>query len=196
LLFWWRVSKQKREREQINMASAATFAFSATAAAGVRRGAKVTSSSSVRGATLTFAHPSPSPSTRRSAVHSSKSTRLAASKFQKISVSSEDAEGSATDPAAAAAAAADESTKPKLEILGLANENGTLKFDDDELPDNLFDAVATAATATDEAIQNGSLGNLVELRIPELWDPISVGLYSRESSTSYSKYFKHLLTQP
>ena len=31
----------------------------------------------------------------------------------------------------------------------------------------------TAAIATDEAIAQGSLGNLVELRIPELWDPIS-----------------------
>ena len=39
--------------------------------------------------------------------------------------------------------------------------------------DNLFDAVATAAVATEQAISAGSLGNLVEPRIPELWDPIS-----------------------
>ena len=108
----------------------------------------------------------------RDAVHPTRvrvqreAARVAAGKFQKIGVSSEDgtedgAEGSAT-PAA-----------PKLEIVGLANDDGTQKFDDDELPDNLFDAVATAATATEQAISNGSLGNLVELRIPELWDPIS-----------------------
>ena len=48
-----------------------------------------------------------------------------------------------------------------------------MAYDDDELPDNLFDAVATAAEATEQAISAGSLGNLVELRIPELWDPIS-----------------------
>jgi len=81
----------------------------------------------------------------------------------------EDAEGS---PASAAEPEAD-AAPPALQILGLANEDGTQKFDDDELPDNLFDAVATAAAATEEAISNGSLGNLVELRIPELWDPIS-----------------------
>ena len=106
------------------------------------------------------------PSIRRASGSSARAARVAAGKFQKIGVSSEDgtedgAEGSAT-PAA-----------PKLEIVGLANDDGTQKFDDDELPDNLFDAVATAATATEQAISNGSLGNLVELRIPELWDPIS-----------------------
>lgn len=103
------------------------------------------------------------------------STRLAASKFQKISVS-DDAEGST--PAeegveSVADAGVAEGAAPKLEILGVMNDDGTLKYDDDELPDNLFDAVAAAALATDDAIQNGSLGNLVELRIPELWDPIS-----------------------
>ena len=106
------------------------------------------------------------PSIRRASGSSARAARVAAGKFQKIGVSSQDgaedgAEGSAT-PAA-----------PKLEIVGLANDDGTQKFDDDELPDNLFDAVATAATATEQAISNGSLGNLVELRIPELWDPIS-----------------------
>ena len=109
--------------------------------------------------------PIATPSLRASGSHA-RSARVAAGKFQKISVSSEDgAEDGADDSAAPAA--------PKLEIKGLANDDGTQKFDDDELPDNLFDAVATAATATEQAISNGSLGNLVELRIDELWDPIS-----------------------
>jgi hypothetical protein len=49
----------------------------------------------------------------------------------------EDAEGS---PASAAEPVAD-TAPPALQILGLANDDGTQKFDDDELPDNLFDAV-------------------------------------------------------
>lgn len=83
----------------------------------------------------------------------------ARAKFEKIAVGADDD-----------ATSAEPST---IEIKGVMNDDGTLKFDDDELPDNLFDAVNTAAIATDEAIAQGSLGNLVELRIPELWDPIS-----------------------
>ena len=95
------------------------------------------------------------------------SVRVAAGKFQKIG---DAAKPSGEDADADAAASAPASG---VQILGLANEDGTLKYDDDELPDNLFDAVASAAAATERAISAGSLGNLVELRIPELWDPIS-----------------------
>ena len=95
------------------------------------------------------------------------SVRVAAGKFQKIG---DAAKPSGEDADADAAASASGSG---VQILGLANEDGTLKYDDDELPDNLFDAVASAAAATERAISAGSLGNLVELRIPELWDPIS-----------------------
>lgn len=173
--------ERDRRREKIMVASA-TFASSGTATAAVRRGAvnnckKVTSSPSATVFSCNNYASSSSPSTLRrgsaAAWRSKSTTRLAASKFQKISVS-EDAEGSssaAETETAAALAAGDE--KPTLEILGVANDDGTQRFDDDELPDNLFDAVATAAAATEHAIQNGSLGNLVELRIPELWDPIS-----------------------
>jgi hypothetical protein len=45
--------------------------------------------------------------------------------------------------------------------------------DDKELPNDLFDAVNTAASATSHAISAGQLGIIVELLIPELWDPIS-----------------------
>ena len=45
--------------------------------------------------------------------------------------------------------------------------------DDKELPNDLFDAVNTAASATSQAISAGQLGIIVELLIPELWDPIS-----------------------
>ena len=184
------------------MATLALSGGTAAAAAGrlgaVSSSKKVTSASSLSpSATLDISPFTPRLATPRGAAivparHSklSSKTRLAASKFQKISVS-DDAEDSSSSPDAVTETETETETagatttttgvnvnaadgeKPKLEILGLANEDGTLKFDDDELPDNLFDAVATAATATEEAISNGSLGNLVELRIPELWDPIS-----------------------
>ena len=93
--------------------------------------------------------------------------RVAAGKFTKIG----DAAGASGGDASGEAP---ETPSPaKLEILGRVNDDGELAHDDDELPDNLFDAVATAAVATEQAISAGSLGNLVELRIPELWDPIS-----------------------
>ena len=44
---------------------------------------------------------------------------------------------------------------------------------DKELPNDLFDAVNTAASSTSRAISAGQLGIIVELLIPELWDPIS-----------------------
>merc|ERR1719163_2075513 len=50
--------------------------------------------------------------------------------------------------------------------------------DDDELPDNLFDAVGKAARATNDAIARGTAGSIVELLIPELWDPISGNVMS------------------
>ena len=96
-----------------------------------------------------------------------RSVRVAAGKFTKIG----DAAGASGGDASGEAP---ETPSPaKLEILGRVNDEGELARDDDELPDNLFDAVATAAVATEQAISAGSLGNLVELRIPELWDPIS-----------------------
>ena len=96
-----------------------------------------------------------------------RSVRVAAGKFTKIG----DAAGASGGDASGEAP---ETPSPsKLEILGRVNDEGELARDDDELPDNLFDAVATAAEATEQAISAGSLGNLVELRIPELWDPIS-----------------------
>ena len=45
--------------------------------------------------------------------------------------------------------------------------------DDSELPDDLFDAVNTAAECASDAIRKGNLGIIVKLLIPELWDPIS-----------------------
>lgn len=90
--------------------------------------------------------------------------RLSA-KFEKI--------GDAASGESSSGDASDTPSQPKLEILGRVNDEGELAQDDDELPDNLFDAVATAAAATEQAISAGSMGNLVELRIPELWDPIS-----------------------
>jgi hypothetical protein len=103
----------------------------------------------------------------RSRAARTRDVRIAAGKFTKIG----DAAGSSD--AGASGDARDAPAPPKLEILGRVNDDGELAHDDDELPDNLFDAVATAAIATEQAIDAGSLGNLVELRIPELWDPIS-----------------------
>ena len=94
--------------------------------------------------------------------------RLAAGKFSKIGDAA-----AASGESVPGDAGTDSVIPPKLEILGRVNADGELVHDDDELPDNLFDAVGTAAGATFDAIQNGSMGNLVELRIPELWDPIS-----------------------
>jgi hypothetical protein len=45
--------------------------------------------------------------------------------------------------------------------------------EDDELPDSLFDAVGRAAKCTTDAMSRGVAGSVVELLVPELWDPIS-----------------------
>lgn len=50
--------------------------------------------------------------------------------------------------------------------------------DDDALPDNLFDAVGQAATATADAMKRGTAGSVVELLVPELWDPMSGNVMS------------------
>jgi hypothetical protein len=59
---------------------------------------------------------------------------------------------------------------PKLTI--------TKMRDDDELPDNLFDAVGCAARCTSAAMKRGIAGSVVELLIPELWDPMSGNVMS------------------
>ena len=82
-----------------------------------------------------------------------KTTRLQAAKFEKISSSSE--QSSSDD---------DKQRDDEKD----EEENG-----DKELPNDLFDAVNTAASATSQAISAGQLGIIVELLIPELWDPIS-----------------------
>ena len=70
-----------------------------------------------------------------------RSVRVAAGKFTKIG----DAAGASGGDASGEAP---ETPSPaKLEILGRVNDEGELAHDDDELPDNLFDAVATAAVA-------------------------------------------------
>ena len=84
-------------------------------------------------------------------------TRVQASKFEKISSSSSSSsEQSSSD---------DEKQRDDEKD---EEENG-----DKELPNDLFDAVNTAASATSRAISAGQLGIIVELLIPELWDPIS-----------------------
>ena len=84
-------------------------------------------------------------------------TRVQASKFEKISSSSSSSsEQSSSDDDKQRDDEKDE------------EENG-----DKELPNDLFDAVNTAASATSRAISAGQLGIIVELLIPELWDPIS-----------------------
>jgi len=50
--------------------------------------------------------------------------------------------------------------------------------EDDELPDNLFDAVGCAARCTSAAMKRGVAGSVVELLIPELWDPLSGNVMS------------------
>ena len=83
-------------------------------------------------------------------------TRLQASKFEKISSSSSSSERSSSD---------DEKQRD--------DEKDEEENSDKELPNDLFDAVNTAASATSQAISAGQLGIIVELLIPELWDPIS-----------------------
>ena len=71
----------------------------------------------------------------------------------------------------------------KIDISSVSSSSDdTTKNDDDdddddesdkELPNDLFDAVNTAASSTSRAISAGQLGIIVELLIPELWDPIS-----------------------
>jgi hypothetical protein len=80
-----------------------------------------------------------------------------ASKFEKISSSSSSSsEQSSSD---------DEKQRD--------DEKDEEENSDKELPNDLFDAVNTAASATSQAISAGQLGIIVELLIPELWDPIS-----------------------
>lgn len=50
--------------------------------------------------------------------------------------------------------------------------------DDECLPDSLFDAVGQAATATAAAMGRGVAGSVVELLVPELWDPLSGNVMS------------------
>lgn len=83
-------------------------------------------------------------------------TRLQASKFEKISSSSSSSEQSSSD---------DDKQRD--------DEKDEEENSDKELPNDLFDAVNTAASATSQAISAGQLGIIVELLIPELWDPIS-----------------------
>ena len=78
------------------------------------------------------------------------STRLRAS-FEKIDISS-------------VSSSSDDVTK---------NDDDDDDESDKELPNDLFDAVNTAASSTSRAISAGQLGIIVELLIPELWDPIS-----------------------
>ena len=138
---------------------------SITAASSIAARASRVARATSRTASPRSARPVSCPSARRGSV------RVAAGKFQKIGDAA--AAADASDAAAEDDASDAASEAPKLQILGRANDDGTMAYDDDELPDNLFDAVATAAEATEQAISAGSLGNLVELRIPELWDPIS-----------------------
>ena len=138
---------------------------SITAASSIAARASRVARATSRTASPRSARPVSCPSARRGSV------RVAAGKFQKIGDAAAASDAADAPDAADVADAASEA--PKLQILGRANDDGTMAYDDDELPDNLFDAVATAAEATEQAISAGSLGNLVELRIPELWDPIS-----------------------
>ena len=87
-------------------------------------------------------------------------TRVQASKFEKISSSS-----SSSSSSEQSSSSDDEKQRDDEKD---EEENG-----DKELPNDLFDAVNTAASATSRAISAGQLGIIVELLIPELWDPIS-----------------------
>jgi len=115
---------------------------------------------------LAHARARPTVSLSRASSRASRSSRVStpiarAGKFSRLSPSS--TEDDANDDAAAAATPSVSISRPR---------------DDDELPDNLFDAVGKAARATNDAIARGTAGSIVELLIPELWDPISGNVMS------------------
>ena len=86
-----------------------------------------------------------------------------AGKFSRLSTSGDDDDDDDDDEDAATPSVSVSVSRPR---------------DDDELPDNLFDAVGKAARATNDAIARGTAGSIVELLIPELWDPISGNVMS------------------
>ena len=108
-----------------------------------------------RCATLTKASHRATPGTR-SRRGAAATTRTQAQKFARLSTSSGDDDDRSLAPVAAAPA-------PR---------------EDEVLPDNLFDAVGQAAKATRDAMQRGVAGSIVELLIPELWDPMSGNVMS------------------
>lgn len=57
---------------------------------------------------------------------------------------------------------------------------GTSPRDDDVLPDNLTDALASAAEATSVALEGGCERCVVEILLPEFWDPLSGPVYAEE----------------
>lgn len=62
-------------------------------------------------------------------------------------------------------------------------EEGTparIARDDDVLPDSLADALDAAAAATSEAIDRGCERCVVEILLPEFWDPLSGPVYAEE----------------
>lgn len=52
--------------------------------------------------------------------------------------------------------------------------------DDDVLPDNLTDALSSAAEATSVALEGGCERCVVEILLPEFWDPLSGPVYAEE----------------
>jgi hypothetical protein len=89
-------------------------------------------------------------------------TRLAAyaNEDAPAAIDTPDAPADTSDAAAGAG--------PALEILGRAGPDGNQIFDDDELPDNLFDAVGTAALVGPSAALWGMLWVLLVVLLGQL----------------------------
>jgi hypothetical protein len=79
-------------------------------------------------------------------------------------------------------AAASGSDEPELSPTDPAPEldAGPGPRDDDALPDSLTDALAAAAEATALALDRGCERAVVEILLPEFWDPLSGPVYAEE----------------
>lgn len=68
-----------------------------------------------------------------------------------------------------------------FEVVSSSDEGvGDLARDDDVLPDSLTDALDAAAESTSDAIDSGCNRCVVEILLPEFWDPLSGPVYAEE----------------
>lgn len=76
-------------------------------------------------------------------------------------------------------ASSEEYTQPE-ESPAVSNTSSIGPRDDDVLPDSLSDALVAAADATCLAVDRGCERSVVEILLPEFWDPLSGPVYAEE----------------